>query len=133
MSGELPHALRLVRSQVNPRKLKAPLLNGRKAAVVRKRAIEEGKYFRGADLANNEWDPRWDKNPKATVTREPKGKKYLRNREERVMKIEQALKTMDADIAAYHAERIENKPRSYLEKVFIKHGLFKARDAGKKK
>ncbi|GBG28873.1 Hypothetical Protein FCC1311_050942 [Hondaea fermentalgiana] len=132
MSGELPRALRLVRSTVNPKKIKGPALSGRKQAELRKQAIREGKYFRGADLKKNEWDPRWDREPKAVVTREPKGKKYLRGRDDKVKRIEEALKTMDADIAAHHAERIALKPRSFVESLFIKQGLFKERTLPKK-
>jgi len=111
----------------NSNKWYGPKISGRDRAMLRKRAILNGRYLRGAKLEEGGWDPRWDNQRKVVVAREPKLKKHLRDRDERVARIEAALATMDDDIERHHDERRLMKPRSGRERLLLEMGIVKPR------
>mmetsp|Transcript_11209 Transcript_11209/g.31797 ORF Transcript_11209/g.31797 Transcript_11209/m.31797 type:complete len:139 (+) Transcript_11209:129-545(+) len=122
MASRLPAQLR---PRLVNNKWMAPAIRPRMANRLRKEAIVAGTFAHGADLEQGGWDPAWDSANKAVVMREPKGRKYMRNRPARVAKIEAAMATMDERIAEMYEERIAKQPVSFYEKQFIAAGYLK--------
>mmetsp|Transcript_6565 Transcript_6565/g.10350 ORF Transcript_6565/g.10350 Transcript_6565/m.10350 type:complete len:129 (-) Transcript_6565:32-418(-) len=122
MSKVLPEALRAIRRE-GERSFLRPAISGRKAALLRKKAQLNGKYYVGAKLEEGGWDPCWERRL-ATVIKAPKGKAFERKRPDRVKKIEANMKDMNKRIEEMRANRVKGKPKTWLEKFLRKEGLW---------
>lgn len=97
-----------------------PLISRRKAAALRKEAIQNGSF--GSFVANQGgWEPAWDlellgrSKGRFPSIRPPKLPRHQRNREERAKKIEQKLVGMDERIEEYYQEKHDAKPAKTFE------------------
>lgn len=97
-----------------------PLVSRRKAAALRKEAIQNGSF--GSFVAEKGgWDPSWDlellgrTKGRFPSVRPPKLPRHQRNREERAKKIEQKLVGMDDRIEEYYQEKHDSKPADTFE------------------
>jgi len=116
----------------NPTHWNPPAINKRKAAVLRKRSVQEGTYGSFDTNTGRGWDPAWDVElaiagktsggtgryrirPSKTTRRE-------RTREQRAQAIEKNLEDMDEQIAQYHLDKASKKPVKNFEYYFKKQG-----------
>ncbi|GAX23242.1 hypothetical protein FisN_21Hu074 [Fistulifera solaris] len=97
-----------------------PMVSRRKAAALRKEAIQNGSF--GTFVADKGgWDPSWDLEMLGTSKgrfpsiRPPKLPRHQRNREERAKKIEQKLVGMDERIEEYYQAKHDAKPANTFE------------------
>jgi len=91
---------------------KRPVISTRVAKELRKHAIHQGTY--GSFENGVGWDPAWDAalstKQKYGRLQPPKLNKYVRTREERARKIDEAVSTMDQQIEDYYQEKHDAKP-----------------------
>lgn len=97
-----------------------PLVSRRKAAALRKEAVQNGSF--GSCIPDKGgWDPSWDlellgrTKGRFPTVRPPKLPRHQRNREERAKKIEQKLDGMDERIEQYYQDKHDSKPADTFE------------------
>lgn len=113
------HGVEALRPRVEQGRWLRPMVSRRQAADVRKAAVVNGTYGKFSAEGGG-WDPSWDSPPKPWIMKPPKLHKRERNREDRISKIDEALKGQDDRYLQILKERHARKEPATHENLLKK-------------